>query len=139
VKVLLDTNIVLDVLLARDPWLDQAKAIWLACDDGRLEGWVSAVTLTTIFYVGQKQLGKSKAREAVAICLKVFQICPIHRQTIDLAMGFNGMDFEDDMQCACASLASLDAIVTRDASGFAASPIVALTPLQLLARLESGE
>lgn len=138
-NVLLDTNIVLDVLLGREPWLEDAREVWQACDDGRLAGWISPVTLTTIYYIGRKQLGSPKARQAVSLCLKAFHICPVHRQTIDMALGFNGKDFEDDMQCACACIAALNAIVSRDVSGFVSSPVPAMTPRELLRRLEAEE
>jgi predicted nucleic acid-binding protein len=51
VKVLLDVNIVLDTLLAREPWRADAEAVWAACDEGGVAGHLAAITLTTVFYL----------------------------------------------------------------------------------------
>ena len=134
-RVLLDTNVVLDVLLKRDPWLKEAQALWQANDDGRLVGYISASTLTDIFYVARKLAGLDTARRAVRICLDAFEICPIDRSTLELAAALSGADFEGNLQMACAAQSVLDAIVTRDAEGFRHSTVPALTPAEALSRL----
>ncbi|HLB46163.1 MAG TPA: PIN domain-containing protein [Anaerolineales bacterium] len=94
-RVLLDTNVVLDVLLRRDPWLKEA--LWQANDDSRLVGYISASTLTDIFYVARKLAGLDAARRAVRICLDAFEICPIDRSTLELAAALSGADFKDNL------------------------------------------
>jgi predicted nucleic acid-binding protein len=131
-SALLDTNVVLDVLLERQPFLADAQAIWKACDDGALYGWVSAVTLTTIFYVGRKLRGAEKALEGVNLCLASFQVAPVDRAVIEAALKSGGSDFEDDVQIASAVQMRLQHIVTRDPADFAASPIAAVSPASLL-------
>jgi predicted nucleic acid-binding protein len=53
-RVLLDTNVVLDVLLNRDPWVQDSAAVWQASDQGRIVGHVVASTITTVFYVARR-------------------------------------------------------------------------------------
>jgi len=68
-RVLLDTNIVLDVLLKREPWAADARAIWQANDQGRITGHILASVLTDIFYIARKQAGIEAAqlRQSVII------------------------------------------------------------------------
>ena len=69
------------------------------------------------------------------LCLKTFTICTVDRATLEAAADLSGTDFEDNLQIACATLARLDAIVTRDQQGFRDSIIPAFTPTELLATL----
>ena len=134
-RVLLDTNIVLDVLLNRDPWVKEATLIWRAIDDNRLEGYIVASSLTDIFYIARRLAGIDKARAAVRICLDAFQICTVNRQALEAAERLPDSDFEDNLQIACAHLESLDAIVTRDRGGFTGSTMPVLSPADLLTHL----
>ncbi|MFO0887785.1 MAG: PIN domain-containing protein [Isosphaeraceae bacterium] len=134
-KVLLDTNVVLDLLLAREPWRVEAEAIAQAAADGRILAHVGASSITDIFYIGRKLVGADEARKIVRACLDTLQIVGISREILDAASRRPGGDFEDHVQAECAIAAGLDAIVTRDPEGFATSPIPAITPAQLLSRL----
>jgi predicted nucleic acid-binding protein len=134
-RALLDTNIILDVLLRREPWVAQASELWRAHDQGRLRGHVMASAITDIFYVARKLVGQDLARKAVRTCLATFEICVVDRAALELAESLPGSDLEDNLQIACAQIARLDAIVTRDQTGFAASPVQTLSPADALARL----
>lgn len=139
--VLFDTNVILDVLLERHPFFEEANHLWQKCDEGALDAHVSAVSITTIFYVARKLKGLEKAREAVVVTLRAFQVISVHRETLEAARQMPGPDFEDNVQIACARAASVEHIVTRDADGFAASPIAAIAPreiLRLLATYQQG-
>ena len=134
-RVLLDTNILLDVLLNRAPWVTDSSAIWGACDDGRIVGYVPASAMTDIFYIARRAVDLPTARIAVGLCLSAFEICPIDRQTLEQAATLPGSDFEDNVQLVSASIAGLDAIVTRNPSDFMAAALPILTPAALLAQL----
>jgi predicted nucleic acid-binding protein len=134
-RILLDTNVVLDVLLNREPWVAEASAIWQANDDGRLVGFLMASALTDIFYVARRLVGRDAARIAVQTCLDAFEFCPVDRRTLELAHLLSGTDFEDNLQMVCAEMAQVDAIVTRDPDDFKTSSVLALTPTQILAQL----
>lgn len=135
-RVLFDTNVVLDVLLNREPWVMEAKALWEANDEGRINGYLAATTLTNIFYIARKSPHSlDDAHAAVRICLEAFEICPVDRHTLQVAAMLQGRDFEDNVQIACSVLASLDAIVTRDVPGFEYSTVPAYSPADMLAQL----
>jgi predicted nucleic acid-binding protein len=134
-RILLDTNVVLDVLLKRQPWVVEASAIWQATDDGRVTSYLVASALTDIFYVARRLVGLEAARAAVQTCLDAFEFCPIDRHTLELAHAMPGKDFEDNLQMACADVEGLDAIVTRNPDDFKISRMPVLTPTLALERM----
>lgn len=138
-QVLFDTNVVLDALLNRAPWGADAAACWKASDEGRIMGCLTASTLTDIFYISRRLKGIDIAQDAIRICLDAFAICLVDRQSLEHAIDLPSDDFEDNLQIACATLAGLDAIVTRDKKGFQGSTITVLTPTELLTQLNSTE
>lgn len=137
-KLLLDTNIVLDILLERERWFEQAEALLDAIEAGRIESFLTATSLTTISYFARKERSAEEARRIVRICLDQFSIIAIDRKIVEDAYLLAGRDFEDDIQIACAIRHSLDAIVTRDeGGGFDASPVKVFRPEVLTAHLRS--
>jgi predicted nucleic acid-binding protein len=133
--VLLDLNVVLDTLLQREPWRAEADAIWDANRDGRIDARMSAAALPTLFYVVRKQTDLARAHLAVTNCLRSLEILPVDRAALEMATTFSGLDFEDNLHIACAMQSHLDAIVTRNRNDFADSPVLVLTPAELLALL----
>jgi predicted nucleic acid-binding protein len=129
---LLDTNVVLDVLLDRQPFVVDSKAVWQACDDGKLTGYITATTLTTIYYIVEKTRDRASAVAAIDTCLGAFEIGPVYRETLLAARKLNGPDFEDDVQMAVAVTSFLDCIITRNIRDFQASPIKVYSPADFL-------
>jgi predicted nucleic acid-binding protein len=134
-KVLIDVNVALDVILERRPWLDDSKAVWDACHQTRIVGHLVATGLTNLFYISRRIIGIEKARAAVGVCLATFDIIPVGRLELEQADAMAGSDLEDNLSLACAVSAGLDAIVTRDPRGFAGSPVLVRSPAELLAGL----
>ena len=134
-QVLLDTNVLLDALLAREPWAKQALAICAANDDGRITAYVTASSITDVFYVSRRLGGLEGAISAVKSCLRNFEISTVDRNSLEQALQLSGNDFEDNLQIVCATINGLDAIVTRDNSGFQATTIPVLSPDEFLATL----
>ncbi len=134
-NVLIDTNLVLDVLLKREPWLADSERVWQACDEQRMTGYLLASTLTDIFYIARKILGRQAAREAVELCLTTFAICPLDQTVLEQALLLPGADFEDNVQIAAATHSGLDAIVTRNPNDFSGASLPILLPATLLPQL----
>jgi predicted nucleic acid-binding protein len=134
-RVLLDTNVILDAMLQRAPWHHEADAILKAAGIGQVSCAATTLSLATSFYVGRKVVGNTAARAAVQRYLGAFVILPVDRQTLVDADALPGKDFEDNILIAAAVTASLDAIVTRNVADFAHSPIPVWEPAELLKRL----
>lgn len=136
IRVLLDTNVVLDVLLSREPWRSEAAALWQAVDDEQLTAYLPASAVTDIFNVARKLTDIARARQSVQVCLDAFNIGIVDRAVLERAQVLSGPDFEDNVQIACAEFNALDAIVTRNPDDFAGSPVAVWSPEQCLKNLK---
>jgi predicted nucleic acid-binding protein len=134
-RVLLDTNVLLDSMLQRPPWHADADAILQAAGHGEVTCAATVLSLANLFYVGRRVVGTDQARIGVQSCLNSFEIVAIDRQVLLDADALPGSDFEDNVQIAAAVASGLDAIVTRDPSGFAHSPLPVWSPAELLQHL----
>lgn len=127
-RVLLDTNIILDVLLDRQPHAEASAAVWAAIETRRSEGMVAAHALTTIHYLIRRETGDTKARRTISGILKVFGVAAVDVAVLQAALELPLSDFEDSVTVSAARLAGCELIVTRDPRGFRGSPIRSLTP-----------
>jgi predicted nucleic acid-binding protein len=134
-RVLLDTNIILDWLLDRAPWAVAAQPLWDARESGLLIAYLPASTLTDIFYIARRATDIPTAFTAVDRLLTGFGLLPVDAALLQQARALPGNDFEDNIQIACATNAQLDLIVTRDPSGFQAAPVPVIDPSQIGAHL----
>jgi len=138
-KVLFDTNVLLDVFLEREPCFKaSAQTIGLA-EKGKIEGWVCDTTVTTIFYLLAKKLTAKKATRYVRKMLKIFNVSNINRVVLENALDSNFKDFEDSVLYQSAIHTNLEAIVTRNQKDFVKSEIPVYDPAQFLKALDSLE
>lgn len=135
-RVLIDTNIILDFLLEREAFLQDAEALFQAIGSQKVVAYVTATTLTDIFYIARRQTKSiERARQAVSTTLAVMEICPVNRTVIEAALASEMTDFEDAVQAACAVAQSLDAIITRDVRDFVDAGLPVLSASQILEQL----
>ncbi|MGA2723543.1 MAG: PIN domain-containing protein [Bryobacteraceae bacterium] len=127
-RILFDTNVVLDVLLDRQPYVEASAAVWAAVEAGASEGMLAAHAVTTIHYLLGKELSSAKARRIVSAILRVFGVAAVDGAVVQEALQLPFSDFEDAVTAAAARLAGCECIVTRDPRGFRGSPVRALTP-----------
>ena len=74
-KLFFDTNILLDVVLRREPFFRDSAAIWAMCESGEAKGLVSAISLNNVHYVASKWIGRDNAMSAVRLILAIFLLC----------------------------------------------------------------
>lgn len=134
-RFLVDVNVILDLLLAREPHHSASAACLAAMEEGRVEGWISAHAVTTLYYLCRRELGSDGARRAVEDLLALCAVAPVDGFVISRALTLELSDFEDAVSAAAAESAGCEAILTRDAAGFAGAPLPALDPAILLALL----
>ncbi len=127
-KILLDTNVVLDVLLDRQPYVDASAVVWSAVETGVSTGLLAAHALTTIHYLLRKEMGNTKASRVITKILSVFGVAAVDGAVVQEALRLPFSDFEDAVTAAAARLAACDFIVTRNPKGFRGSPLRSLTP-----------
>ncbi len=130
-KVLFDTNVVLDVLLDRQPFRDTAAQLIARVERQELDGVLGATTLTTIYYLVAKASGKETARSTVRELINLFQIAAVDRQVLSRAIESPVKDFEDAVLAEAGRAEIVDSVVTRDPEGFKDSGLRVLSPQQL--------
>ena len=131
VRPLIDTNVVLDWLLDRKPWADEAKPLWDARDAGLIVCYLPASVLTDIFYIVRRSAGISGAFSALDRVFGAFGLFAVDAPLLQQARALPGNDFEDNVQIAWAVNASLDVIITRDPTGFRHAPVAVIEPPQI--------
>ncbi len=135
-QVLFDINVLLDALLAREPFMADAAFLLTAVESSQIEGFMSATTVTDVHYlVGRQTKSPETAITAVNRLLDLMEICPVDRNVLEQAITLSFADFEDAVQVACAISSGLDAIITRNLDGFKGSPISVLSSTELKRRL----
>lgn len=134
-RLLFDVNVVLDVLLGREPHLAASAAAWAVVERGGVDGVLPANALATIVDLAAGVLGREQARRVVDDLLTVFAVAAVDETVIRRAVGLGLADFEDAVVAAAAEADGCALIVSRAPSGFDGSPVPAVTPEVLLAML----
>jgi predicted nucleic acid-binding protein len=138
-RVLVDTNVVLDVLLDRKPFAEAAARVLALVEESRIEGFLCATTVTTIDYLLEQALAPDEARAALQQLLDLFEIAPVNRPVLEQALRSGVSDFEDAVIEQSARLVSVDAITTRNLTDFKKSSVTAFDPRELLCAIEAME
>lgn len=131
-KVLFDTNIVLDVLLKREPFYTSASQLMSKVEQQEIEGYLSATTITTVFYLLAKSLDKNSAQHYLKLILQLFQIAAVNQIVIEQAVLSNFRDFEDAVLYQAAKQAQCEMIITRNLNDFKLASIPVMTAEQFL-------
>ena len=132
-RVLFDTNVVLDVLLACEPHVRPAAQLMSLVDAGRLDGVVSATTVTTIHYIATKSIGCERAGRQLRELLAIFDVVAVDRDILLDALALDFTDYEDAVLHEAARASSAAAIVTRNSNDFRRATVPVFTPPELLA------
>ena len=136
-RILFDTNVILDVLLDREPFSTTAAKLFSKVETGEITGYVCATTITTLHYISSKVIGASSAIEEINKLLMLFEVAPVNRAVLDAALTSGFKDFEDAVVHESGVYKETQGIVTRDFDGFKKSKINIYSPEELLLMLES--
>ncbi len=134
-RALLDTNVVLDHFLARQPFDIEALAIWRANEQAHFTGYISGITAVNLYYVARKEIGRVRARQAVAEVLAVMHVAPFDLAVLQAAHALQWSDYEDAVQHASATASGVEAIVTRNLNHYTSATIPVFSPAAFLAQL----
>ena len=132
-KVLLDTNVILDVLQKRSPWFDDAKEIFLAVATKQIDGFITAKEVADIHFFSRKQFKgeesiDTKVRKIISGILALFGIVDTLGEDCQNALGIENNDYEDALMIISAKRAGINYIVTRNTEHFEQSPVPVCTP-----------
>jgi predicted nucleic acid-binding protein len=140
-KVVIDNNVVIDALKPRQPFDTEAKAVFRAFGEEKFEPYVTANSLTDIFYVLRRgnEANAAKAKAVVANLVSVVNVIPLTETDCSDALELPMNDFEDAVVAVCAKKVGADCIVTRDEKFVkAVTAVEVITPQQLLQKIQAG-
>jgi len=138
VTLLLDINVLLDVVLEREPWSEAASRLLSAIEAGKAEGFVAAHTLPTIFYVVAQIRDRATARVAVGDVLRIVDVVTVTKADFQQALAMAISDFEDAAQATAAIKIGADYLVTRNEKDFQSASVPTADPATVLALLQAA-
>lgn len=131
-KVLIDTNIILDVLCKRQGFYEDSSRVFKLCEIKQITGIISALSIPNIVYIMRKELDVQKIHQILEQLSLIFTVVDPKFDDLQKASSMNFKDYEDAVQSASAERVKADYIITRNVKDFAASKIMAIKPADFL-------
>ncbi len=128
-NILVDTNVLLDYLLEREPFFEDAKKIVVSCAKGKTKGCIAAHSISNMFYILRKDFDEKERREVLLNLCSIFDVEGIDK--VKLLSGLENeeiSDFEDCLQMECAKSFGANYIVTRNIDDYVVSDVKAIEP-----------
>lgn len=135
-KILVDTNVVLDLLLDREPFAESAARLFALIENSEAAAFLCATTVTTIETLLTQSMSRSDAKKALVRLLELFEVAPVNRSVLEEALCSRMADFEDAVLAYSANLVGAMAVITRNTKDFKHSPVKALDPPEFLSVFE---
>lgn len=132
-RVLLDTNVILDIALMREPHYALAVAIFNCIDSQSIEANMTASSVTDIYFIAKKEKGHVNAIGFVRGLIQVVHVLGVDKGIIEMALDSEMIDFEDAVQASAAALNGISIVITRNKDDFAKSRLEVHTPEEFLA------
>jgi len=127
-KLLIDTNILLDVMMGREEHYEKSAAIWRGCEAGLFTGFVSVLTAANIMYIMRRQMDPETISDVIQKLGLIFRFTELTPADLRKAAEMQWRDFEDAIQSVTARRVRADYIITRNTMDYSDSPVQAITP-----------
>ena len=134
-KILIDTNVILDVLCNRADFVEDSLRVFKYCEVDRIDGYISALSIPNIVYIMRKELDGERVKEILTALTSIFTVVDLRERDLLRAADWNFPDYEDALQAVCASRIKANYIVTRNIKDFKYSPVPAVKPSELFERI----
>lgn len=132
-RILVDTNVILDYLLTRMPFYEEAKKVVLACAEGKVKGCIAAHSIPNMYFILRKDYNEQDRREVLYNLCSVFDVEGIDKTKLLAGLQNERFsDFEDCLQMECAKAYGAEYIVTRNISDYETSQVKAILPKDFL-------
>ncbi|MCK4447024.1 MAG: PIN domain-containing protein [Candidatus Marinimicrobia bacterium] len=136
-KILFDTNVILDVLLLREPFHQAATLLMTEVEKRNLEGYICPTTITTISYLISKVKGATEAKRLIQNLLNIFELTSLNKLIFESALTIKIIDYEDAVLHESALRSDVDGIVTRNTKDFKNASIKIFDPEELSGIIQS--
>lgn len=134
-KILVDTNVWVDIVLNRPAFVDASKGAVLACIEDGIQMHIAATSIKDVFYFAERSAGVDAAYRSLERLFHIAKIAAVDELICNAAMSLERPDYEDGILAACAETEGIDAIITRDESSFKAGSFAKYTPAAFLSHL----
>ena len=134
-KILIDTNVILDVLCGRPEFVDDSLKVFKYCEANQLTGCISALSIPNIVYIMRKELDNEKIKDILNTFTLLFTIVDLRESDLIKGADLDFSDYEDALQSICASRVKANYIVTRNIKDFKNSSVPAIKPSELFDRI----
>ena len=135
-RMIIDTNIILDVLIRRAEFYEYSKSVLKLCEERKIEGFISASAVTDIFYITRRALGSVEdAYRVINSILNIVRILTVTNEDVIKAFQVKARDFEDCLMATCALSNKCDGIITRNKKDFETFGIEVHRPDEFLGAL----
>ncbi len=135
-RILLDTDINLNFVLARQPFFVEAKEIFLRLAQNKFEAYIADITAINIYYFGRKEIGRANTLKELEKLLRLVKVCSVNSAILQKAINSLITDCEDAVQHECALAENLNAIVTRNAKDYKNASVKIYSPSEFLRFLQ---
>jgi predicted nucleic acid-binding protein len=128
-KILIDTDVVLDLFFDRKPFSDYAGEVFALCETGQISGFLTPVIFSNVYYLLRKTAGHKKVVGKLKELLMITDVLQMDKKVVSDALhsGFN--DFEDGLQYFAANRkGGIQVILTRNIKDYRQSKISCMTP-----------
>ena len=134
-KILIDTNVILDVLCNRKEFVDDALKVFKYCETNQITGCISALSIPNIVYIMRKELDADRIKEILTTLTTLFTVIDLREPDLIKAADLEFSDYEDALQSVCASRVKANYIITRNIKDFKNSAVPAVKPSELFERI----
>lgn len=132
-NVFIDTNVLMDVLIGRRPFVAESRKVWFLAERGKVRGMVSVLSFANVYYIVRKVRGPQAAMSMMTMLRDTFAPVPLDEQILNQAIDAEFSDFEDAIQYYSALRADAQCLLTRNPGHFPRSPLNVLSPTEFLA------
>lgn len=134
-KILIDTNVILDVLCNRADFVNDSLKVFKYCEANQITGCISALSVPNIVYIMRKELDNDRIKEILTTLTSIFTVVDLRESDLTKAADLDFSDYEDALQSVCASRTKVNFIVTRNIKDFKNSSVPAIKPSELFDRI----
>ena len=136
-SIFVDSDIILDLLLGRKPFVAEAKRLFSLIESGTLTAHTTPVVFANVFYVLRKHYPADAIKDSLRTLRQLISIIPVDEASVDKALTSVFADFEDSLQYHAALAAGMGAIITRNINDYRTAAIPAMTAGDFLAQFTS--
>ena len=132
-RIFFDSDIILDLILGREPFFGNATDIFTLVEENNLRGYTSPLIFSNLFYILRKYKSAKIARQLLVRLKALLHLVPVDERIIDLALHSEFRDFEDAIQYYAALESGIDYLITRNKKDYRETGCIICTPKEFLA------